>query len=192
MRKIEYNSQRDNYDFEGQFRGSCQCFSTSVWMFLSYFSPDIIAGDDKGLKKYVDDVSNIVGSPGIGELVASTDHSITGNSAYFWTVHKAAIEKKFSDKLFKYPDKVIFKNQITANDLIKAIVRSPVILGTRKLAGLPGGHIILVTDYDGEDFICNDPYGDANTGYKNRNGEQVVYSKALLDGHIGAAMWAEG
>ncbi|HNX81929.1 MAG TPA: papain-like cysteine protease family protein [Candidatus Omnitrophota bacterium] len=191
MRKIEYNSQRDNFDFGGQFKGSCQCFSTSAWMFLSYYSPDILAGDDDGLKRYVDDVSNIVGTPGIGEQVAVKDHSISGNSAYWWQVHKAAIEKKFSDHLYPYPQKVIFREQTTIDELRSALANGPVILGTRKLAGLPGGHIILAVDIDGENIICDDPYGDANTNYKNVNGAGVSYSPELLAGHIGAAMWAE-
>lgn len=191
MRLLEYNSQRDNYDFEGQFKGSCQCFSTSVWMFLAYYVPDIIAHDDNGLAKYVDDVSNIVGKPGIGEQVKSEHPEITGNTAYWWQVHKAAIEKIFSDHLGHCPQKVAFREQVTIDELKNALENGPVILGTRKLGGLPGGHIILAVDKDAGNIYCNDPYGDATKGYASRNGENVKYPIDWLSHHIGAAMWAE-
>ena len=51
------------------------------------------------------------------------------------------------------------------------------MMGTRKLGGLPGGHIILIADYDKESksYICNDPYGDARTEYIYDNGFSVPY-----------------
>ena len=191
MRILEYNSQRDNYDFDGQFKGSCQCFSTSAWMFLAYYAPDIIAGDDNGLAKYVDDVSNIVGKPGIGEQVKSEHSEITGNTAYWWQVHKEAIEKIFSDRLGHCPQNVIYKENVTIDELNNALENGPVILGTRKLANLPGGHIILACAKDAGNIYCNDPYGDATTNYTNRNGANVKYPIDWLMKHAGAAMWAE-
>lgn len=50
---------------------------------------------------------------------------------------------------------------------------TPVIVGT-KLTG--GGHIIVVKGFRKElQLICNDPYGDANSNYKNHDGESVAY-----------------
>jgi uncharacterized protein YvpB len=55
-----------------------------------------------------------------------------------------------------------------------------VIIGTFKLGGLPGGHIILLVGIDDYDYIVNDPFGNANTNYKDKNGAGVIYPKELI------------
>ena len=165
MRLVGYNSQRDNFDFGGQFRGSCQCFSTAAWMFISYIDPKFKANDDISLRAYVDDVSDIVGKPGIGEKIKKAYRFISGNSAYWWQVHKAALEARLGEK-------VVFRDgDMSEAEFVEAVMRGPVIIGTNKMAGLPGGHIILATDRD----RYNDPYGNARTGYRDRNGANVEY-----------------
>lgn len=53
----------------------------------------------------------------------------------------------------------------------------PLILGTHKLGGLPGGHIILVVDYNAKTncLVCHDPFGNAMTNYKDHDGAYVEY-----------------
>lgn len=51
----------------------------------------------------------------------------------------------------------------------------PVIVST-KLGGLKG-HIVVICGYDDSDnMICNDPFGDANTKYKEHHGIKRTYS----------------
>lgn len=179
MRKVGYNSQRDNYDFGGLFKAACQCFSTAAWMFMSWFDEKIIAGDDVALKGYVDNVSDIVGSAGIGERIKRNFSFITGNSAYWWQVHKAAIEERLC-----FP--VTFRDgDMTLAELIEKVRLGPVIVGTNKLGGLPGGHIILLVDTDGISFTVNDPYGNAVSRYANKNGEAVSYPIDWLKQYMG-------
>ena len=184
---VKYNSQRDNFDFDGKFKGYQQCFSSSVWMLLGYLCPEEYDGsNDDQLKVYVDDVSNKVGSPGVGEeIFKKIGQDPKYNSAYFWEVHKAAMIKYLSEG-GKNGTVVYLDANCTWDMLYSCIEKSPVVLGTDKMAGLPGGHIILVVGVTAEgDLICHDPYGDANTGYKEKKGEYVVYRKDWITPFIG-------
>jgi hypothetical protein len=190
MRIIGYNSQRDNFDFKGLFSASCQCFSTSAWMLLSFYVKSIIATDDQGLKRYVDDVSDTVGVPGVGEKIKRLHSYISGNSAYWWDVQKAGIES-WLDHL---GGRCVFKDgNCTMTELVEQLSKGPVIIGTNKMGGLPGGHIILAVDCEGKSLICNDPYGNALTSYRNVNGEMVYYPIDWIRKFIGGdkirCMW---
>lgn len=193
MRTVGYNSQRDNVDFGGTFKSWQQCFSTSVWMLLSYFTPEYQPNDDSALSKYVDDVCNLVGEKGIGEEVARK-WKITGNAAYWWVVHQAAI-KEWLEKA-GLTCNVIFKDgNATWKELSEAVKKSPVIIGTYGLGGLPGGHIILIVDCDDKNIYVNDPYGDAITGYKTYTGAMRTYPIEWIKPKVGGEslriMWVE-
>lgn len=199
MRVIEYNEQRDNFDFKGIFKGSCQCFSTTVWMFLSFFCSLFKAKDDKMLATFVDDVCNLVGSPGIAEDIAKEySLDVKDNLAYQWLIQEHAIQKWLWSKSVKGTtvlkvDLRTGRGLASWDEIRQALKISPVIIRTYKMGGLPGGHIILIVDIDGNDLICNDPYGDARTGYKNINGENVRYSidwiTPFTDNHVRAMWW---
>lgn len=179
--KVQYNSQRDNFNFKGKFMGGSQCFSTCAWMFMSYFSPSIKANDDKALSIYVDDVEAFVGGKGIAEKIIKKYNWITGKTSLWWLVQQAGIEKWLKD--FKVKGKVVFSDLEYDFDNLKTLLeKSPVILGTNKIGGVRGGHIILVVGYNDNynNFIVNDPYGDAKTKYKDHNGENVEYSYDFL------------
>jgi uncharacterized protein YvpB len=176
--EIGYNSQRDNYSFFNTFPGWAQCFSTSAWMLMSYFTAKITAGDDAGLAQYVDDVEANVGKPGIGEIIKRKYNWISGNTSYWWLVQEAAITKWLNERGLIGHAKFI--NGGTYADISIALINGPVILQTNKLGGLPGGHIILLVGMENENFIVNDPYGNANTKYVDKNGHQVLYSKTLI------------
>jgi hypothetical protein len=191
MRIIGYNSQRDNFDFSGKFHGWQQCFSTSAWMFMSFWSDKIAFNDDKALAKYVDDVSDAVGEPGTGEAVKKDHHEIVGNSAYWWVVQKVGIETKLNASGIQ--GQCIYQDNATYDDIYKYLKNGPVIIGTDKLAGLPEGHIILGVDQADGGLIINDPYGDANSFYKNMNGAEVLYPRPLLEPHLSGHIlyWSE-
>lgn len=175
---VGYNSQRDNYSFFNTFPGWCQCFSTSAWMLLSFFSSKFKADDDNGLAQYVDDVEIAVGKPGIGEAIVRKYNWIKGNTSYWWLVQEAGITKWLNEAgVIGYAK---FINGGNYQEISRELMNGPVILQTNKLGGLPGGHIILLIGMDGDYYIVNDPYGDANTQYKEKNGKAVRYSKSLI------------
>lgn len=64
-------------------------------------------------------------------------------------------------------------------DEIRAEVRNghPVIV-----SGLftKAGHIVPIIGVEGDDFICNDPFGNALTKYRDRNGAKVLYPAAYM------------
>lgn len=171
MRNIGYNSQRDNFNFAGKFPGWAQCMSTSAWMFLSHYRPDIRANDDQGLAAYVDDVEATVGSAGIGEKIMEKYRWITGKTSMWWLVQQAAIQERIADR------RIIFNEHFPIEQLPHTLEAGPMIIGTNKMGGLNGGHIILIVDYDRErrGLIVNDPYGDATGGYRYSDGNGVLY-----------------
>ena len=164
MRKIGYNSQRNNPAVNG-IPGASQCFATVAWMFISFYRAGIKADDDAGLKKY------------IAELTAQGAYR-----EYEWLSQKNLIQKYLNDVLYLGVDLDTGAGLATPDELRFALKCGPVIIGTKKMAGLPGGHIILGVDVlpDGK-ILCHDPYGDANTGYKDPNGENVIYHTGLFD-----------
>lgn len=178
MRVIPFNSQRNNNSFNNKFPGFKQCFSTCAWMLMSYYAPEINPTDDTALSRYVDDVSNIVGKPGIGELVQRAKAWITGNTAYWWEVQRAGIEKWLQAAAVS--GRIVYRDAGAWAEINNALVSGPVILGTNKLGGLSGGHIILLVDIAGSDYIVNDPYGDARTNYRNTNGAGIRYNREWL------------
>lgn len=183
--KIKYNSQRDNIDFGGKFKGNCQCFSTCSWMFMSYYSSKIAAFDDGMLSKYVDDVETTVGKKGIGEQVKERFRWITGRTSYWWLINKYGIEKWLWREGIN--GNAVFKDKnISFNNLTKLVDNGPVILQTKKMGSLHGGHIILAVGYTESHIIVADPYGNALTNYKDHNGENVLYHKDWLKKYTGS------
>ncbi len=181
MRTIGYNSQRNNYSFAGKFSAWSQCFSTAAWMFMSFYTPTIEAEDDNGLMNYIDDVEAVVGKPGIGEKIKNKYSWITGNTSLWWLTQKEGIENYLwkagviGQAIFKDGDYLI-------SDLPNLLEKGPIILGTNKLGGLPGGHIILLIDYDKFNyaFLVNDSFGDAKYHYVNQNGNSIIYQENFL------------
>jgi hypothetical protein len=150
-------------------------------MLLSFWAGDTYKGDDdKGLSAYADDVCDIVGKPGIGEEVKEEHPEISGNSAYWWQVHFAAIDKYLHAADIK--GNAVWVKNATYDTIVSLLDKGPVVCGTSKLGGLPAGHIILAVDKTPEgSIVFNDPYGDANTEYKNSNGAGVIYPKSLYE-----------
>jgi len=171
MRKIGYNYQTDNIIALG-IRGSSQCFSTCDWMFLSYYCQLYKVNDDPMIKQYI-------------EALGKEDV----NKIFEWEAHRMQIQKW----LFVQNVPGLMKQELISKDKLKELLKTrPVIIGTKKMAGLPGGHIILGVDVDGDNIICNDPYGNALTNYKSKNGENVQYVFEMFDsGKNIRGMWLE-
>lgn len=183
--KVDANFQGNNPNFNGKFSGWWQCFSTSVWMFLGYFIPEINGTDDKGLSRYLDDVEVTIGKPGIGEKVKQQFSWITGRTSLWWLVQKAGIEKWM--RIYGIKGQAVFKDKNIPFEELNNIIKKygPVILQTNKMGGLKGGHIILLIGFgsDGfgnEYFIVNDPAGNATTNYSSREYASLKYPKNFL------------
>jgi len=182
MRHIDYNTQRNNDSFKGLFLGSKQCFSTCAWMFISYYS-NYDGTNDQQLAKYFDDVETSVGKKGIGEKIKARFSWITGKTSYWGLIQEAGIQKYLPDK------KIKFDTQFPISKLHTLVEKGPVIISTKKLGGLRGGHIILLVDNWSIDHIkhgfhVHDPYGNANSKYVDRNGKSVIYTDSFLNKHI--------
>lgn len=179
MRKVEYNSQRDNFSFAGQFPGWKQCFSTSAWMLISFFSPKANAKDDGQLAWYLDQVEAGIGETGIAEEVLKTKPYIAvSGSSYWFEVQRTAIEKILN--IHGVQGQAVYREGVSWTELDEALKVGPCIVGTMRMGGLPGGHIILVNDREGEVYSVNDPYGNPLTNYRDTNGEAVQLPKEFL------------
>jgi hypothetical protein len=187
MRKIGWNDQRDNYDYAGKFKAWWQCFSTSAWMFLSWLTGDKIkAKDDKGLAQYLDDVEITVGKTGVAErTIARLRLKITGGSSYWWAIQQAGI-KEWAAANGVNADIQFRDGTILISSLPTILKTSPVIIATKYLGGLPGGHIVLIVDYDekSNSYIVNDPFGNAKTKYLDKNGDSVLYNAEWFSQYI--------
>lgn len=184
IHKIGYNSQRNNFDFAGKFKGWAQCFSTCAWMFMSFYSENIIATDDAGLSDYVDDVDATVGKPGIAEDIVRKTKYITGKTSLWWDVQKEGIEK-WLWKNGCHGLAVFQERPLSDASFSELIKKGPVILGTTKMGGLPGGHIILAIGETDRGIICHDPFGDARGNYISHDGNAVEYPREFLKKYIG-------
>lgn len=170
MKKIGYNNQINNI-IVTDIKGSSQCFATAAWMFMSFYDPNIDANDDEGLSTYIDDITR------------------TGKAHEFeYAAHFALITKYFQRDGIMGKLKLGIDLQsgvgLTSPDDLRALLQSgPVIIGTRHMANLPGGHMILAIDNNPEDggIICHDPFGNANSSYADKNGEGVIYSIEMFN-----------
>ena len=142
------------------------------------------AKDDNGLSLYCDDVEITVGKSGIAEKIIQKFNWITGKTSQWWLIQKYGIEKWLWDA-GKKGEAIFNENSVAYLDIKSLIDNGPVILGTKKIGGLSGGHIILAIGYDNDGIICNDPFGDAKTNYKNINGEKVYYPDNFLKKYTG-------
>lgn len=176
---VSYNSQRNNFNFAGKFSGYKQCFSSSSWMFMSFFSSLIKADDDAGLAWYTDQVENSVGEKGIAEKVMAKDKNIPkAGSSFWWSVQEAGInyildEHRKRDAVSK-EGKAVFHFASNWKKFEELLVNGPVIIGTHKMGKLPGGHIVLCIGKDENYFYLNDPFGNPTTDYKDQNGNGVA------------------
>lgn len=180
---VGYNSQRDNKTF-GKFSGAKQCFSTCAYMLLSFYVKKINANNDTLLALYFDDVEKDVGKVGIAEKLLSKYKWIKGSTSFWYFIQRDGLNKWLKE--YESKKRVVYKEKVSINQLISLVDKQPCIIGTRKIGGIRGGHMILILGYDRDRnvFFANDPYGNAKTNYKKTNGEQVEYNYAYLKKHF--------
>ena len=152
---VPYFSQRDNYR-----DASRTCFSSSCAMLCEYLKPGTLPGA-KGDDKYVQYVFSIGDSTDASVQVQTLKHF--GVSARF------ATNLSFS----------------TLDSLLSQGIPVPVGILHHGPSSAPsgGGHWIIVIGKEGENYICQDPWGEIDnaTGtYPSTNGNRVKYSKNLL------------
>ena len=146
---------------------------------MSYYSKSIDATDDNGLAGYLDDVEMVIGKPGIGEKIRNKYSWIKGHTSEWWLVQQNGIEAWLWRQGLR--GNAVFRDlTVPFDDLRSLIDGGPIILGTSKLGGLPGGHIILAIGYTDEGIICHDPYGNAIKKYTSAAGANILYPDGFL------------
>lgn len=181
--EVGYNAQDNNIDFGKVFPGWAQCMTTCAWMLMCFLCPSMKSNDDNSLAQYLDDVEVDIGNPGIGEWVKRKFPWINGHTSYWWLTQKYGMEKWLWRN--GIAGEAVFENGVPFEKLQEFLTYGPVIMGTDKIGGLPGGHIILVSGISATGYIIKDPFGNAMTNYKSKNGDGVLYPAFYLREHAG-------
>jgi uncharacterized protein YvpB len=170
---IKYNSQRDNPAVAG-VPWSSQCGYTSVAMMLSAFLPE--ADSDK----FVAELVRRMETPGplLDRILAKVPWARGKRTGMFGDAYAAAVAAILEERA-PHLRAVWIPTGGTAAQLQAAIdAGSPANLSTMLTEH---GHYIPVIGYDRENWICNDPHGNALTGYANPDGHRVRYPRAYLE-----------
>lgn len=168
-RNIVINDQRDNLTVNALGAYS-QCFATSNWMRMSNYTDKIKAGDDQGLAEFLLYMETVVGPKFVSAAHPSLYFNVQSAAVTKWLNDRGVLGKDITDLKFPF------------EDLVRKLDDGPVTIGTTKIGGLPGGHIILLVDFDvlTDSFVVNDPFGDAKTDYQDHEGGGVHYPVSYL------------
>jgi GH24 family phage-related lysozyme (muramidase) len=163
-----YYSQRDNIP-SGNDMPYRTCFSSSCAMLAVTLKPGCITGDDDYIKK------------------RQPRGDSTDSMAQVKTLKSLGINARFATNC----------NNDTIKKQIDKGIPVPVGILHHGPAGAPsgGGHWLTVVGYNGNGFICNDPWGEinhANGTYTKTNGKQVLYSYKLFDSRWTVAGSSDG
>jgi hypothetical protein len=152
---VPYFSQRDNY------RDSQRtCFSSSCAMLTEFLKPGTLPGA-KGDDKYVEQVF---------KRGDSTDASVQ-----IQTLKHFGVAARFATNL----------TFATLDSLLSQGIPVPVGILHHGPSSAPSGsgHWIIVIGKDGNDYVCNDPWGiltDSTGVYNSTNGAKIKYNKQML------------
>jgi hypothetical protein len=175
--KTEHDNQRDN-----KYRPYEVCNMCSAWTFIKYFRPDFPLNSDDlytqaNTSKMWDWIkANVPGSSWIKNFFdIKSANQVWCVIERLIDIHLAGIGDCYFKGINSYKQ---IETEIKVN-------KNPVIVGT-SLTG--AGHIIVIVgieDFGGDPnkqgyFICQDPYGDANTNYANPDGKEVHYTYNFL------------
>ena len=175
VKGVQYHSQRDNTTKDGVVNGHNMCQLTSLAMVMEHKGIEIGNGD----KQYEDKLYEIAKKLGMGgeELWKETRD-----------VYQSIIEYLNKENKTNYGINVLDEETVKTRfeDFAKSLIDQniPVIAS----GNFPNGHVIVIVGYDKEGWIAHDPYGDANTKYKNTNGMYVRYKYG--DFYIGKKWFA--
>ena len=161
IKGVKYHSQRDNETKDGKVNGHNMCQLTSLAMIMEYKGIEIGNGD----KQYEDKLYEIAKRIGKGD-----------NKLWDQTedVYKEIIN--YINKINNENNLIVVISNLRKIDF-ESNVKKLIDQGKPVIASgnFPNGHVIVIVGYDKKGWIAHDPYGDANTKYKNTNGMYVRY-----------------
>jgi hypothetical protein len=188
------NTQRDNYDWGGKLPSWAQCFYASAVVALSTL---IKIPQDKVQEyelEYVDDTEVLVGKKGIAERLIMKFPWLTGRSGQWFIVHQNAIYERLINAGVAFKDVIMYDGsglwsaktgkKTVVNKTWEEVVDNPLmngsfILTTGKFPPT-NGHIVPIIGMTQDNYIVEDPYGNALTEYKDTDGHDVQYSKEFM------------
>lgn len=158
LHKVKYLSQRDNL-----LNPSGTCNVTSIAMVADYF------GVKPSLATQLEDE--------FSEILKTKEAMDYFSTHFSWAVgryqprHVHGMLEWLLEKKYGMKDTV---NYINLTQL-RLVLDAPVVIAGKFTSA---GHIIVVKGVTSEGhLICNDPWGNWERGYRDQNGESVIYSK---------------
>jgi hypothetical protein len=123
-----------------------------------------------GTKQYEDRLYEIAKEMKLGE-----ENLWNETRLVYKEIFKYINEKNNTDYIIEIKDatKVDFEKEVK-----KLIDQNKPVIAS---GNFPNGHIIAIVGYDNEGWIVHDPYGNANTRFKDTNGRYVHYKYGKYD-----------
>ncbi|MCX8125449.1 MAG: C39 family peptidase, partial [Spirochaetes bacterium] len=160
IKGVKYYSQRDNETKDGIVNGNNMCNLTSLAMVMDHKGIDV----KNGTKQYEDRLYEIAKIKNVG-----------GKKLWYNTgiVYRTIFDYINENYNTNYIVEIKDANKYDFEKEVKKLIdqNKPVIVS----GDFPNGHIVTIVGYDSNGWIVHDPYGNANTGYKDTNGEFVHY-----------------
>ncbi len=168
LNDVTYHSQRDNVTKDGVVNGANMCNLTSLAMVMEQMGIDVGNGE----KQYEDRLYEIAKELGLGGENLWDD---TGE--VYEEIFKYINKQNKMDYIIKVTNESTEERKF--EDIAKELIKQnkPIIAS----GYFPNGHIVTIVGYDSNGWIVHDPYGDANTKYKNTNGNYVKYKYGRYD-----------
>lgn len=174
--------------------GWVQCFTASAWNYLSWMTDNFFQfGDKIATLRYL----TYILTGGRNEFDQETEIPSDHDAMFMYEKQLFAMNHYLHDIAFSDKRMNGFIGDGGSYDAVLQIAKKrPVIVGTYKIGGLPGGHVMIL-DHTGNNFnVMIDPAGDARTNYKIPSGYGVEYSDSMCREHFGRggrihALWME-
>lgn len=162
LNEIVYFSQRNNYG--SPFN---ECFPTSMVMMMANNLD--VTPVDQTLRAFMED--------DLFDHFIEKTHKRT-SAKYEWKIERDMANKWLGKSNMLKPDPVVWREGMTTIEIeIEIDNGRMVVVGTDKLGGLPGGHIVCIGGYDELNFYLWDPFGDYRTRYGDHNGRNISIKK---------------
>ena len=165
---VKYFSQRDNETRDGKVNGHNMCNLTSLAMVMESKGIDV----GNGNKQYEDRLYEIA-----KEMNMGGEKLWERTSEVYKRIIKYVNEKNNNNYVIEIKDKK--SDLINFEQKVKNLLDNdnPVIVS----GDFPMRHIVTIVGYDKEGWIVHDPYGNANTKYRDTNGKYVHYKYGMYD-----------
>ena len=184
LRDNIYLSQRDN-----EIKPNVSCFPTSMGMGIAYCLQTL--GLDKralGCSSSVqleDFLNNVISDTMTKTWMRKNTRRL---GKWIWSYKRRTIYKveeyAFNRLMNDYGFKCKFQSRYSFDQYCKSLKNNelPIILGGNfKSVSRVGAHLVCGIGYDNNEFIVNDPFGNALKKYKKgSNGKNVIYSQRFF------------